>query len=384
MSYNVFCNGCGKARNVLELVRTGNQVRCFCGHTASLGWWITYTRMAAKTPPNPLPGDVYVYWGARTHEGFGPGLLRGMMEKEGGLRPGASARRGAQPLSTYNSEDGVHKRGYSPDAHDYKELPAGDAEVRIFVSKDDVELKGQYYAARPNGGYAENLCMLLLNGSGGSIGHYMAPVIDGYLEMGAAVLAVDYRGIGLSTGRATSHGLYTDAEAMLGYLTDPPALNGLGWRHDRVVVHGFSFGSGPACELATHHAAPTDHPIAGLVLHCPFKSFGSAAAFVQGNEGAGKTQRKLVGKVASWGVGFNNIQKLLHMSNLPVHIVYAAADTNVNPQDARDMAAKQRTPRTTIQEFAGTHKETKEIFDGFVGGNTTQTLEGFVTTLRRV
>jgi alpha-beta hydrolase superfamily lysophospholipase len=150
-----------------------------------------------------------------------------------------------------------------------------------------------------------------------------------------------------------------------------------------VVVHGFSFGSGPACELARHHADPTDHPVAGLVLHCPFKSFGSAAAFAQQQEGAGKTQRKFVGKVASWGVGFNNIQKLLHMSNLPVHIVYANADTNVNPQDARDMAAKQRTPRTTIQEFPGTHLETSKIFDGFVGGNTTQTLEGFVTTLRR-
>ena len=124
-------------------------------------------------------------------------------------------------------------------------------------------------------------------------------------------------------------------------------------------------------------SAGTDR-VCGLVLHCPFASFGSAAAFKSG----GST---IVGKIASWGVGYDNIHKLLH-TNLPLHVVYAANDTYVNPQDGVNLAAVNRgAAATTKQEYIGDHPQCDRIFNNVytVGANTTGTLDNFVTGLPR-
>ena len=369
MAYNVFCTACGRSRNLAELVRGNTGAVCPCRQEHTLDWWARITRMQVKIPPNPLPANMYVAWGVKTKQNRDTGILRTMMEASGGMRPGKSAKPG---LEQKNALTGIR-----PDAPEHKDLPTGGGDVRIYIAKDDVELRGKFYVSTRANGCASGLTMLLLNGSGASIGKHMEEVILRYQGWGADVLAVDYRGIGTSTGRATSHGLYTDAEAMLAYLTDSPDMGGRGIPALKVVIHGFSFGSGPACELAVHHAQPLDGMVAGLVLHCPFKSFGSAAAF------ATPLGKKIVGKVASWGVGYNNIRKLLHMGDLPIHVVYADADENVNPQDAKDLAAVQRVPAITIQEYSGGHLKCDEIFYGSRGGNTTGTLREFVTGLPR-
>ena len=137
-------------------------------------------------------------------------------------------------------------------------------------------------------------------------------------------------------------------------------------------------GSGPATQLAVQHSAGADR-VGGLVLHCPFASFGSAAAFKSGG-------LWIVGKIASWGVGYDNIHKLLH-TNLPLHVVYARDDTFVNPQDGRDLAAVNRgAAATTKQEYRnGDHTDCDRIFNNAynVAANTTGTLDNFVTALPR-
>jgi fermentation-respiration switch protein FrsA (DUF1100 family) len=80
-------------------------------------------------------------------------------------------------------------------------------------------------------------------------------------------LALSYRGYGGSTGQPSEQGLYRDAEAAYAFAAA---------RHpaERIVLWGFSLGSGPAVALAV------EHPIGKLVLEAPFTSTVDIAASV--------------------------------------------------------------------------------------------------------
>src|SRR5262249_40975914 len=116
--------------------------------------------------------------------------------------------------------------------------------------------------------------------------------------------SVDYRGFGRSTGCASSHGTYSDAEAMLSFLTDDPGLLGKGYQIGEVVLHGYSLGSGPATELALR-LQNRGTPAAGLILHCPMDS-----ARTNFRAQAPSGLKSFAGKMASWGHAYNNIGKI--------------------------------------------------------------------------
>ena len=369
MSYKLKCPGCDVVQSVGQLQhRDDGTIRCGrCAFNGVLTAWTSHTHPAiGAAPPNALPKNAYVVWGTKTKHSRSPALIRHIMEGQAEIRPGSWAR---------------------PNGGGYTPLNAGSSSVFIYVVKDNVMLRGQYYAPPANNdGIGYGLCVMLLNGSGASIGHYMQDVVAGYQAWGAAVLAVDYRGIGESTGSGTAHGLYTDAEVMLDYLTDDRSSNGLGWREDRVVVHGFSIGSAPATDLAKKRSANGAVPFGGLVLHCPIGSFASTARFKQRQVGAGETMQRVASKVASWGVGFNNVDKMLHVT-MPVHVVYAVGDTFVDPQDAVALANVQHAGNSTIQAYRfGDHTDCDRIFNNNynVANLTTSTLDAFVTGLPRM
>lgn len=77
------------------------------------------------------------------------------------------------------------------------------------------------------------------------------------------VLMVDYRGFGLSDGKPTEKGLYTDVDAALKWLK----IKGL--TNDRLIMYGFSLGSAPATRLS---AGDYSMKPAKLLLEAPFAS----------------------------------------------------------------------------------------------------------------
>jgi abhydrolase domain-containing protein 17 len=87
----------------------------------------------------------------------------------------------------------------------------------------------------------------------------------GYLEAmrraGFSVLAYDYAGYGLSTGRPSERGAYADADAAYDYLTRQAGVP-----PERIIVHGRSLGGAVAADLASRR------PCAGLVLESTFTS----------------------------------------------------------------------------------------------------------------
>ena len=100
--------------------------------------------------------------------------------------------------------------------------------------------------------------VVYFHGNGGNLSLW-SPVLVDLHQHGLSVLAVDYRGYGLSSGRPSERGLYRDVDATLALLDDPR-------RHARVplVYWGRSLGTAVAAYAATRRAPD------GVVLESGF------------------------------------------------------------------------------------------------------------------
>lgn len=78
-------------------------------------------------------------------------------------------------------------------------------------------------------------------------------------DTGFAVLAYDYSGYGLSTGRPSERAAYADIDAAYEHLTRE-----LGVPPERIIAHGRSLGGAVTADLASRR------PVAGLVLESTF------------------------------------------------------------------------------------------------------------------
>lgn len=135
----------------------------------------------------------------------------------------------------------------------------GEAEEHLLATEDGEKVIVWHVPARP--GHA---VILYFPGNGdvlaGLVGRFREMISDG-----TGLVALSYRGYAGSSGRPTERGLLLDAEAAYAFASA---------RYDakRIVVWGFSLGSGVATALAA------DHPIGKLVLEAPFTSLTDVAA----------------------------------------------------------------------------------------------------------
>lgn len=108
---------------------------------------------------------------------------------------------------------------------------------------------------------AARYTILFSHGNAEDLGH-LQPLLRLLHRAGFAVLAYDFRGYGLSSGRLPSEkSAIEDAEAVYHHAT-----SSLGIAADALLVHGRSLGGGPALEVASRH------PVAGVVLESTFTS----------------------------------------------------------------------------------------------------------------
>jgi fermentation-respiration switch protein FrsA (DUF1100 family) len=111
--------------------------------------------------------------------------------------------------------------------------------------------------------------VVYFHGNGGNLSVWL-PVLAGLEQQGLRVLAVDYRGYGLSSGRPSEAGLYRDAEAAVRYAVT--LRQDAGTRP--LVFWGRSLG-GPVAAAATRVVKPD-----GLILE---STFADKAAVLRGN-----------------------------------------------------------------------------------------------------
>lgn len=112
-----------------------------------------------------------------------------------------------------------------------------DVELR---TEDGVRLHGWFVPGpRP-----EDPVLLFLHGNAGNIGHRLHSLLQ-FHQLGLAVLIIDYRGYGHSTGRPHEEGTYLDARAAWDHL-----VADRGVEPQRIVVFGRSLGAAVAADLA--------------------------------------------------------------------------------------------------------------------------------------
>lgn len=108
--------------------------------------------------------------------------------------------------------------------------------------------------------------VVYFHGNGGNLSVWL-PVLAGLYQRQLRVLAVDYRGYGLSTGTPSEEGLYRDAEAVVRYAQAHRSTN------RPLVYWGRSLG-GAVAARATQMASPD-----GLILESTFPDKASVIRY---------------------------------------------------------------------------------------------------------
>ncbi|MEN8128431.1 MAG: alpha/beta hydrolase [Planctomycetota bacterium] len=145
----------------------------------------------------------------------------------------------------------AEKMMYFPPKASYADEPEV---IKIPVNRDET-ISAVYLDGSPEG-----YTLLFSHGNAEDIGQNL-PFFRQCQRNGFGVFAYDYRGYGTSDGKPTEQNTYQDIDAAYAYLIET-----LNIPADRVLVHGRSIGSGPACYLATRK------PVAGLILESAFTS----------------------------------------------------------------------------------------------------------------
>ncbi len=137
-----------------------------------------------------------------------------------------------------------------------------EAQEQILATDDGERLVA--WLRRPAGSRKPLFLMFL--GNGDNLG-MIAPRLRDMTEDGSGVLAVAYRGYSGSTGSPSEAGLTEDGETAYRFAASVVPAN-------RIVLFGYSLGSGVAIPLASRHET------AALVLFAPFSSAVAVAASV--------------------------------------------------------------------------------------------------------
>jgi len=132
------------------------------------------------------------------------------------------------------------------------------AEEQILTTSDDEKVIIWYVAAKPG-----HPVVLFFHGNGdflaGRVDRFRAITADG-----TGLVALSYRGYAGSTGAPSEQGLLDDAAAAY-------AFTAARYKADRIVVWGFSLGTGVAVAVAA------DHPVGKLILEAPYTSIADVA-----------------------------------------------------------------------------------------------------------
>lgn len=112
------------------------------------------------------------------------------------------------------------------------------------------------YLPNPNATYT----ILYSHGNGSDLGSTRS-TLELIQQIGFSVFAYDYQGYGTSEGTPSEQNTYADIDAAYKYLTQTLKISS-----DRIILYGFSVGSGPSLDLATRQ------PVTGIILEGAFTS----------------------------------------------------------------------------------------------------------------
>ncbi|VAW39312.1 hypothetical protein MNBD_GAMMA01-1982 [hydrothermal vent metagenome] len=185
--------------------------------------------------------------------------------------------------------------------------------LKIIKANDGTSIATKFWQAQD-----ERYLMLYFHGNYLDLGH-MDGIAEQLNNYGYSVLAIDYRGYGLSQGQATEKSAYQDAQLLY-----QEAIN-MGYTSNHILIVGRSVGSGIATELAlTNHAK-------ALVLISPFTS-----------------AYRVMTKIAIMPFDkFNNLAKIRHISQ-PLFIIHGTDDQIIRSWHSAELFDKHKGKKQRI------------------------------------
>ena len=189
------------------------------------------------------------------------------------------------------------------------------------TTPDGVKLVARHW---PNP--AAKYTLLYLHGNYETLGS-LAEYMPQFVAAGYAVFALDYRHYGQSEGRPTVENVLADADLAYDYVRTK-----LGVPADRLIIFGYSLGSGPGVELALHR------PAAGLVMQGAFVS----------------AYRVLTRIPLFPGDKFNNLEKVPRLK-IPVMVIHGIADDTVPFWHGQRLFAAITAPKAKLFVEDGPH-----------------------------
>jgi fermentation-respiration switch protein FrsA (DUF1100 family) len=142
----------------------------------------------------------------------------------------------------------------SPEAAGFPE-----AEEHLLTTADGEKVIVWYVPARPG-----HPVVLYFHGNGDYLAGFFGRFRD-IVSDGTGIVALSYRGYAGSTGQPSEAGLLQDAASAY-------AFTAARYNADRIVVWGFSLGTGVAVAVAA------EHPVGKLILEAPYTSIADVAA----------------------------------------------------------------------------------------------------------
>lgn len=133
------------------------------------------------------------------------------------------------------------------------------AEEHVLTTADGEKVIVWHVPARPG-----RPVILYFHGNGDYLAGFFGRFRD-LIADGIGVVALSYRGYAGSSGRPGEEGLMQDAAAAYGFTVAR-------YRSERIVVWGFSLGTGVAVALAA------EQPVGKLILEAPYTSIADVAA----------------------------------------------------------------------------------------------------------
>ncbi|KAL6758157.1 Alpha/Beta hydrolase protein [Haematococcus lacustris] len=158
------------------------------------------------------------------------------------------------------------------------------------------------------------------------------------------VLAVSYRGYGMSQGRPNERGLQLDAQAGLDYLLSRPDLK------DRAVV---LFGRSLGGAVSTYLAATRQHQVRALIIENTFMSVEEMVAQVLPPLGIVIGPGKLLNFLVTnkW----HNRDQLPKITQLPILMLVSSLDEMVPASQMYALHALNRAPHCELVTIQGAH-----------------------------
>lgn len=180
----------------------------------------------------------------------------------------------------------------------------------VFLATDGTHLNGWLVP-----GQSDAPIVLFCMGNAGNISHRLE-TLQLLHDLGVAVFIFNYRGYGLSEGKASEKGTYHDVAGALAL------LNQRGWPAGRVIIFGRSLGAAIGLEVALRTAP------AGLVMESAFTSITAM----------GRHHYPLIQRLLGWLIGakYDNLNKIAGLES-PLLLIHGEDDTICPPHMAEEL-----------------------------------------------